>query len=694
MHSPRLAGLGTAAVMALALASCAAPEPPATPVPVARADSVVGDSLASPEPLVTTAKSSAVLPEVPFVHGPLRIQVMYPTVDGIIDAQDSSFMFGSVGSGAASLTINGRPVPVWPNGAWLAWLPLPRDSVMRFELLARVAADSARGIRPDSAALTLETTRPPAYRAPAGRRVWIDTTSFEPRGRAWWPRDEYLPLRVRAAAGATVRLRLRDGSVVPLVGGPAREPVPWGIRAFDRDTLNLHRPARHEWYTGVLRGRNVGEDPGAVVAPSVLPAASASTTGPGAARDPVARDSAGPVLEVIVGSDTARAPWPLRLRLLDTLPVIATLDDDTARAGGTDSTIVGRALPGGTYTWFFPTGTEAVVSGRIGGNLRLRLADGLHAWVPAGDAQPLARGRPAPSAVAGSAVTVTPLPDRVLVRVPLGARIPFEVREEERGLGLHLYGVRGDVNWLRYGGADSAVSSVQWRAEAGGTGVLAIALQEPLWGWRTRWTGDDLIVEIRRPPSIDRDHPLRGRLIAVDPGHPPLGATGPTGYREADANLAVALRLRDMLERAGATVLMTRADDTPLELLPRIRLAEAANADVLVSIHNNALPDGVNPLTNSGTSVYFNHLPSLPLARAVQTELVRRLGVRDLGVGRGDLALVRPTWMPSVLTEGLFMMLPDQEAALRSAEGQERYARAVFDGLERFLEGRTGGVTR
>ncbi|HSR90143.1 MAG TPA: N-acetylmuramoyl-L-alanine amidase, partial [Gemmatimonadales bacterium] len=52
---------------------------------------------------------------------------------------------------------------------------------------------------------------------------------------------------------------------------------------------------------------------------------------------------------------------------------------------------------------------------------------------------------------------------------------------------------------------------------------------------------------------------------------------------------------------------------------------------------------------------------------------------------RGDLALVRPTWMPSVLTEGLFMMLPQQEAALRSEEGQALYAEAVFDGIETFL---------
>jgi N-acetylmuramoyl-L-alanine amidase len=107
---------------------------------------------------------------------------------------------------------------------------------------------------------------------------------------------------------------------------------------------------------------------------------------------------------------------------------------------------------------------------------------------------------------------------------------------------------------------------------------------------------------------------------------------------------------------------------------------------VLVSIHNNALPDGVNPFTNNGSSVYYNHPRSVPLAGAIQSALVRRLGLRDLGIGRGDLALVRGTWMPSVLTEGLFMMLPDQESALRTPAGQRLYARAVLEGLRKFLD--------
>jgi N-acetylmuramoyl-L-alanine amidase len=46
--------------------------------------------------------------------------------------------------------------------------------------------------------------------------------------------------------------------------------------------------------------------------------------------------------------------------------------------------------------------------------------------------------------------------------------------------------------------------------------------------------------------------------------------------------------------------------------------------------------------------------------------------------------------MPAILTEGLFMMLPDQEAVLISAEGQRRYAQGLVEGAAAFLAGRAG----
>jgi N-acetylmuramoyl-L-alanine amidase len=319
--------------------------------------------------------------------------------------------------------------------------------------------------------------------------------------------------------------------------------------------------------------------------------------------------------------------------------------------------------------------------------VRLQLSRAAVAWVSASDVVTLAPGTPPPRGVVGS-VRLTSGPKSVTLRVPLPARLPFLVTERDRSVTVRLYGAASDINWMQYGGTDPLVKRMRYAQPAADEVTITLELSRRLWGYRTRFEGRDLLLEIRRPPRIDRARPLAGRTIVLDPGHPPLGARGPTGLWEPVATLAVSLKAKTLLEHAGATVLLTRTDSTPLELYPRTRFAEQHDADVLVSIHANALPDGVNPFTNSGTSVYYFQPRSASLARALERALVAELGVRDLGMGRGDYALVRPTWMPAALTEGLFIMLPEQEAMLGSEEGQWRYARGVVRGIESFLRER------
>jgi N-acetylmuramoyl-L-alanine amidase len=190
---------------------------------------------------------------------------------------------------------------------------------------------------------------------------------------------------------------------------------------------------------------------------------------------------------------------------------------------------------------------------------------------------------------------------------------------------------------------------------------------------------------------VDPARPLAGLTIAVDAGHPPGGATGPTGLWEPVAVLPVAERVRDLLQQRGATVVMTRTTADAVGLAARPALARRAGAHAFVSVHLNALPDGVNPFTANGTSTLFFHQHSEPLARAVQAQLVRRLGLRDLGIHYQNLAIARPPWMPAVLAEGLFLMLPEQEAAMRSPAGRERYARGIVDGVEAYFHSLAGG---
>ncbi|HEX6006733.1 MAG TPA: N-acetylmuramoyl-L-alanine amidase, partial [Burkholderiales bacterium] len=91
---------------------------------------------------------------------------------------------------------------------------------------------------------------------------------------------------------------------------------------------------------------------------------------------------------------------------------------------------------------------------------------------------------------------------------------------------------------------------------------------------------------------------------------------------------------------------------------------------------------------------YYYHPHSVDLAQSLQGNLLNELGLRDIGYGRADLALVRPTWMPAALTETSFMMVPEQEAALRNPDWISRIARAHVRGLEDFLRKRAAAVRR
>lgn len=579
---------------------------------------------------------------------PLRIAIVYPDTAVPIQAQDSSFLFGSVGGGRGdvALTVNGIPVKVAPTGGWLAWVALPADSLARFDIVAR------SGTTAEQRETTFVAHIAQGFRPPPGAVVWIDTTSFTPTDSLAFPAAEGIRLSVRAAPGASVRLHT-DGQrdVTWFVPDTLPEEPAWGVRAFGTDTTAYRLPPASDRYVAWLPARPLCD----------------------------------PIVEAIVGSDTARAIWPLVLDTLDrSHPLVVVLNDDTAHTGTSDSLTVGRAVPYGTYNWFFPLGTTAVANARWNGQTRLQLSRGAVAWVNTADVVPLAPGTPPPGGSVGS-VRLVAGPRSLELHVPLPARVPFQVEEGDRSLTLRLYGVASDVNWMQYGRPDPLVTRMSYAQPAADEVTITLALAGPVWGYRTRWSARDLVLEIRRPPVIDPRRPLAGRTIVLDPGHPPLGARGPTGLWEPVATLAVAQQAKVLLEHAGATVLLTRTDSTPVDLYPRTHFAALHDADVLVSIHANALPDGINPFTNNGTSVYYFHPRSAALARALDHALVAELGVRDLGMGRGDYALVRDPWFPSALTEGLFMMLPDQEALLASPEGRLRYARGVARGIEDFL---------
>ncbi len=594
---------------------------------------------AAPAAAPTPEAGPVGLPPVPAVTGrPLDIRVVSPGAQASVGPRDSTFIFGSVGSGDATLTINGAAVPVAPNGAFLAFLPVPPAAAPRYELVATRGAESARRTVP---------VRVPARRTfPATGRLVVDSGSVSPAGRSVLRADEPVRVTVRAPRNATAWLALDGDRRVPLVDA------------------------------AVARGAAAatGEDAATTWVTEVPARALAQAS---EARVLVARDA--DTVRLRVGRVSVADSGALARDWVQLGRVTAVPD--------TDRVVVGRPTPDGTYKWFFAPGTPVERTGMQGAMTRVRLDQQLEVWVDSGEVVALPAGWSPPRRVAGGA-RVAPAAEWVDFLVPLAERPPYQIVERGREIDLVLYGTTLSPDILPLWGTatDSLVRQVVWEQEATDRVRVTLRLSEDPFGYLAMWDpARGFVLRVRRTPAVDPARPLRGMRIVVDAGHPPGGATGPTGLWEPVAVLPVAERVRDLLQQRGATVVMTRTTADPVPLGDRGIMARRANGHAFVSIHLNAFPDGVNPYANAGTSTLFFHQHSEPLARLVQREMVRRFRVRDIGIHYQNLAVARPPWMPAILTEGLFLMFPEQEASLRSPEGRELYARAVADGVEEYF---------
>jgi N-acetylmuramoyl-L-alanine amidase len=227
---------------------------------------------------------------------------------------------------------------------------------------------------------------------------------------------------------------------------------------------------------------------------------------------------------------------------------------------------------------------------------------------------------------------------------------------------------------------------INWVPEQSDRVRLSIELSQPVYGYLVLFDpARGFVLRLRRVPRVSLARPLEGLTITVDPGHPPGGAIGPTGLTEAAGVLPVAMKLKQILEERGAHVVLTRTTMDAVDLHLRSVIARRTNSHALVSIHLNAFGDGTNPFANNGTSTLFFHPQTEPLARLVQAGMMREMGLPDLGIHYQNIAIGRTTWMPSLICEGAFLMVPEQENAVKTPEFQERYARGVADGIEAYF---------
>ena len=194
---------------------------------------------------------------------------------------------------------------------------------------------------------------------------------------------------------------------------------------------------------------------------------------------------------------------------------------------------------------------------------------------------------------------------------------------------------------------------------------------------------NELIVKIRKYKSS-----LKGLKIVIDPGHggSERGAIGCLCDAEKDVNLAIALKLRNKLQKLGAEVLLTRADDKYLGLQERVNFTNENNAQMFVSIHNNALADSQADKEAKGTEVYYFYSQSRYLAKVISKMLSSEVGFKNRGAKGGSFAVIRNSECPAVLIEVGFMIDPDENSKLINSDFQEKIADGIIKGIEKYFK--------
>ncbi len=218
-------------------------------------------------------------------------------------------------------------------------------------------------------------------------------------------------------------------------------------------------------------------------------------------------------------------------------------------------------------------------------------------------------------------------------------------------------------------------------------------------------------------------------MVVIDAGHggKDPGAVGKNSYEKV-LTLQIAQKLAKALARNGINVLLTRNKDEFVELRKRAQLANDYKADLFISIHCNASRQKSRKGTevfilstskvtdkrvqeaiaveNSVVSKYegasalahYNDLDfvlkdmalsehllaSNDLAHCVQEQMVSLTGFNDRGVKQGPFYVLKGAFMPAILVELGFISNPTQEKQLNSDNYQEKFVRAILNGVLKF----------
>ncbi len=181
-------------------------------------------------------------------------------------------------------------------------------------------------------------------------------------------------------------------------------------------------------------------------------------------------------------------------------------------------------------------------------------------------------------------------------------------------------------------------------------------------------------------------------VIVVDPGHggEDPGKVGSNDMLEKDLNLKIAKKVIKLLEKEGIKIVTTREDDNvptskKEDLEERIELINKTNPNLTLCIHQNSFPDA----SVKGAQVFY-YTPSeegKEAAAIVQEELRTVDPDNQREIKANDTYyMLKNTNVPTIIVECGFLTNPEEAEKLADDEYQDKLAKAVCDGIIKWLE--------
>lgn len=204
-----------------------------------------------------------------------------------------------------------------------------------------------------------------------------------------------------------------------------------------------------------------------------------------------------------------------------------------------------------------------------------------------------------------------------------------------------------------------------------------------------------LILVFGMNDETSAENALDSKTVVIDVGHGgPDGGASAGDVLEKDLNLAVALKLRDVINSNGGTAVMTRESDEvamgengkyskKADLSHRMDVLNSSNGDIFISIHMNKFTDA----KYSGAQVFSsdNSNDSKRLGEAVQASLKNNLDNSNNRAAKGNernVYILRNAKVPAILVECGFISNADELKKLTEDEYQQKLVEAIYKGIE------------